>query len=154
MLKHSTIQDSDMNKQKKEPSLIYRLKCWWKKRQHLSRRRRGLIPEVTMLHDGRMILSDKVTKMFGLTESSSVIMYCSDSDCTDLAVSFAPKGDTKGFKVAGGKDGRPYFVRLDKYYTANKVIPPPEDTVCELIDIEQEACGYKIYRILEKASIK
>ena len=144
-----------MNKQKKERvSLIYRLKCWWKKRQHLRMRRKGIIPEVTMLHDGRMILSDKVTKMFGLTESSSVIVYCSVDDDTDLAVSFAPKGDTKGFKVCGGKDGRPYFVRLYKYYSANNVTPPTEDTVCELIDLEQEEYGYKIYRIIEKASIK
>ena len=145
-----------MSKQQKQerPSLIYRIKCWWKKRQHLSKRHKGLIPEVTMLHDGRMILSDKITKMFGLTDSSSVIMYCSDNDCTDLAVSFAPKGDIKGFNVSGGKYGRPYFVRLDKYYTANNVLPPAKDTVCELIDLEQEAYGYRIYRIVEKASIK
>ena len=107
-----------------------------------------------MQHDGRMILSDKVTKMFGITESSSIVVYCSDSDCTDLAISFSTKGDRKGFKVAGGKDGRPYFVRLDKYYSANKVIPPPEDTVCELIDLEQQVEGYDIYRVVEKASIK
>lgn len=141
------------NKPQKK-SLLYRLRSWWAKKQHLRKRRKGLIPEVTMQHDGRMILSDKVTKMFGITESSSVIMYCSDSDCTELAIAFSTKGDPKGFKVAGGKEGRPYFVRLDKYYSANKVIPPPEDTVCELINIEQQVDGYDIYRVIEKASIK
>lgn len=107
-----------------------------------------------MKHDGRMILSYKVTEMFGVTDASSVIIYCSDSDCTDLAIAFSTRWDPKGFKVAGGKDGRPYFVRLDKYYSANKVIPPSEDTVCELVALEQQVDGRDIYRVVEKASIK
>lgn len=139
---------------KDKPSIFIRLKSWWKKRQHLRKRKLGLLMEVTMRSDGRMVLSELITKTFGITDKSSVIMYCSDTDRTDLALSFAPNGDPKGFKVSGGKDGRPYFVRMDKYYTANHVIPPSEDTVCELVDIEYEADGYKIYRVVEKASIK
>lgn len=138
----------------KKRSLLYWLRSWWAKRRHLRKRRKGLIPEVTMKHDGRMILSYKVTEMFGVTDASSVIIYCSDSDCTDLAIAFSTKWDPKGFKVAGGKDGRPYFVRLDKYYSANKVIPPSEDTVCELVALEQQVDGRDIYRVIEKASIK
>lgn len=138
----------------KKKSLLYWLRGWWAKRQHLCKRRKGLIPEVIMKRDGRMILSYKVTEMFGVTDASSVIIYCSDSDCTDLAIAFSTRWDPKGFKVAGGKDGRPYFVRLDKYYSANKVIPPSEDTVCELVALEQQVDGRDIYRVVEKASIK
>lgn len=145
-----------MKKRDKEskPSILCRLKTWMKKRRHLKMRKRGLLMEVTMLKDGRMILSELVTKTFGLTDSSSVVMYCSDDDCTNLAVTFSPKGDPRGFKVSGGKCGKPYFIRLDKYYSANRVIPPTTDTVCELIDIEQEIDGCKIYRVVDKAAIK
>lgn len=139
---------------KKKKSLIYRLRNWWAKRQHLIKRRKGLIPEVIMKSDGRMILPRKLTEMFGVTDESSVIVYCSDNDCTDLAIAFSTRWDHKGFQVIGGKDGRPYFIRLDKYYSANNVTPPTEDTVCELISINQQVDGHDIYSVVEKASIE
>ena len=145
-----------MKKQSDQPklSLLDRIKVWWKKRQHLKLRKQGLVPEVTILRDGRMILSKLVQEKFNITSNSSIILYCSNDDVTELAISFAPKGDPKGFKVAGGKDGRPYFIRLDKYFKANEVNPPTADIVGELIDINQESMGYPIYRIIDKTSIK
>lgn len=146
-----------MNKQQpKQPrlSLLDRIRVWWKKRQHLKLRKQGLIPEVTILRDGRMVLSKLTQEKFNVTSESSIILYCSNDDVTELAISFAPKGDPKGFKVSGGKEGRPFFIRMDKYFKANDVTPPHEDIVGELIDINQESMGYPIYRVIDKTSIK
>jgi hypothetical protein len=111
------------------------------------KRFRNLMPHVTIKTDGRLVFSEEARRALDLTKDSGIVLFVSDTDPTDLAISASTKTDPKAYAVAGGKDGKPLFVRISNYLDSNNVPYPKEDLDCECIDLEYSVDGHRIYRI-------